>query len=152
MILSRAGEWLFAVNAGSNQISRFRVGESSIGLTAVVRSRGSFPVSLTQHGDLLYVLNAGARPNIQGFRLREDGGVVRITGSKRFLASDVAPGGLAEAPLQVGFMPDGRHLYSLNTGRGTVGMFRVRANGHLVFLGDAGALPGRAGLQGTTAR
>lgn len=110
LILSQDGQSLFAVNAGSNEVSQFAVGGAQIELIAIVRSRGSFPISLTQFGDLLYVLNGGGRPSIQGFRLGADGRIVRISDSKRFLASDVAPSGRAEGPVQVSFTLDGTQL------------------------------------------
>lgn len=110
LILSEDGRWLFAVNAGSDEISQFAVEGSEVELVAIDRSRGSVPISLTQFGDLLYVLNAGGRPNIQGFRLLEGGDFDRIPGSKRFLTSDVAPSGRAEGPAQVSFSPEGAYL------------------------------------------
>ena len=306
LLLSREGRSLFAVNAGSSQISRFFVEGVDIELVDVVGSRGAMPISLTTHEGLLYVLNSGSRPNIHGFRLKEDGSLRRLTRSKRFLASDISASGRSEFPVQVSFSPDGswlvvtdletdeiqvfavgedgrpaddatrwpsvgggpfgfdfdsrdhllvselfgssprgtaragavssytvasdgslellsrsvdnfqaatcwlvsdgrrsaftsntasgtlsrykvrksgrlrlrgddgvefrfpgapaalpidlaitpdgRFLYSLNTGRGTIGMFRVRPNGRLIFLGEAGALPARSGLQGIAAR
>ena len=110
LILSADGQWLFAVNARSREISQFAVSGSAIELVELVRSRGSFPISLTQFGDQLYVLNAGGRPNIQGFEILDGGGLVPIGDSKRFLASDVAASGRAEGPVQVSFTPDGTHL------------------------------------------
>jgi hypothetical protein len=60
VILSTDNAWLFAVNAGSNSISIFSVGNPS-GLTLVgtVSSNGTYPVSLTFNNNILYVLNAG---------------------------------------------------------------------------------------------
>lgn len=110
LILSAEAQWLFAVNAKSREISQFAVSGSEIELVELVRSRGSFPISLTQFGDQLYVLNAGGRSNIQGFRILDGGGLVPIGDSKRFLASDVAASGRAEGPVQVSFSPDGTHL------------------------------------------
>ena len=51
------------------------------------------------------------------------------------------------------FTADGRFIYTLNTGRGTVGIFRRNAgSGALAFLGEIGGLPAAAGLQGIAAR
>jgi 6-phosphogluconolactonase len=110
LILSEDGQWLFAVNAGSREISQLAVDGSGLDLVAVVASRGAFPTSLTQFGDLLYVLNAGGRPSVQGFRLGDDGVIRRINGAKRILASDVSARGQAEGPVQIQFAPDGTRL------------------------------------------
>jgi hypothetical protein len=66
LTLSHNNHWLFAVNAGSNEISSFAVTESGLELVDVVDSGGTLPVSLTSYKDLLYVLNAGGG-NISGF-------------------------------------------------------------------------------------
>lgn len=60
---------LFAVNAGSNTISAFDVGGGHLHLRQVVSSGGSFPSSITVHGDLVFVLNALNGGTIQGYRL-----------------------------------------------------------------------------------
>jgi 6-phosphogluconolactonase (cycloisomerase 2 family) len=69
LVLSRDNQWLFAVNAGSDEISVFRVERQGLTLVDVQPSGGSFPVSLTVDEDLLYVLNSGGDSNITGFTL-----------------------------------------------------------------------------------
>jgi len=64
---------LFAVNAGSNQISVLSISESGLDLVDVVDSGGTRPISLTAHDNLLYVLNEGGTPNITGFTIGDDG-------------------------------------------------------------------------------
>ena len=56
---------------------------------------------MTQHDDLVYVLNAGAGGNISGFRLSNDGELSPIPASTRGL------GGVAVGPAQVGFNLNG---------------------------------------------
>lgn len=129
LILGEDGLWLFAVNAGSREISQFAVEGTELELVAIVRSRGSFPTSLTQFGELLYVLNAGGRPSIQGFRLGDDGAIRKINGSKRFLASDVAAGGRAEGPVQVQFTPDGTRLIVTDRLTDEIHLFEMDADG-----------------------
>lgn len=129
LILSSNARWLFAVNAGSDEISQFAVNGSAIERVKIVRSRGDFPVSLTLHGSLLYVLNAGGRPNIQGYRVADEDGIVRISASKRFLASDVAPSGRAEGPVQIGFTPDGSRLVLTDRVTDEIHIFPVAADG-----------------------
>jgi 6-phosphogluconolactonase (cycloisomerase 2 family) len=71
VILSPNGPWLFACNAGSDEISVFLVTPHGLRLTHKVSSQGRRPVSLTLHRHLLYVLNAGGaagdKDHISGF-------------------------------------------------------------------------------------
>src|SRR6202008_2665209 len=67
VILSDSGRELFAVNAGSNSISYFKVQHDGLNLEDTVGSGGARPISLTLHGHVLYVLNAGGAGNITGF-------------------------------------------------------------------------------------
>lgn len=105
VILSENGRWLFAVNAGSNQISVFSVRNNGLKLTDVVDSGGLMPISLTIHGRILYVLNAGGSGNITGFRLRENGKLAPLNGSTQPLSN----GGTGDSPqpAQVSFSPRG---------------------------------------------
>jgi 6-phosphogluconolactonase len=56
--LSQDKNWLFAVDAGSGTLSVFRVVGSSLILTDQVATEGAEPVSVSQNGNLVYVLNA----------------------------------------------------------------------------------------------
>jgi len=105
LVLTQDKRWLLAVNAGSNQISVFRILPDGLKLTDVVGSGGEFPVSLAPYHDLLYVLNAGSgggSPNIAGFKLSHRGRLIPIEDSIRELGT----GGFH----QVGFDPQGRVL------------------------------------------
>lgn len=140
LMLSDDKRCLFAVNAGSNTVSSFRVHDDGLHLVSVVLSRGSFPVSLTSHDNLLYVLNAGdasARPadpgSLAGFR-------VARCALQPLLASAVSLGGLTDSfpvpapnevlttPAQVLFTPDGRRLVlSIKGGDAVVASGRLQA-------------------------
>ncbi|MFL5766892.1 MAG: lactonase family protein [Actinomycetota bacterium] len=63
------GDRLFAVDAGSDEITSFDVSEDGLTLTRIrtVDSNGDLPISLTVSGSSLYVLNAGGDGNISGF-------------------------------------------------------------------------------------
>ncbi|HEY6907069.1 MAG TPA: beta-propeller fold lactonase family protein, partial [Ignavibacteriaceae bacterium] len=54
-----SGKYIYAVNAGSNDISVMRVDGNSLNLVDKESSGGINPISLTVHHNLLYVLNAG---------------------------------------------------------------------------------------------
>ena len=104
LIASKNGRWLFAVNAGSNEISVFSVRRGSLTLIDKVPSGGMRPVSLTIHGDLLYVLNGGGTNNITGFNIGEWGKLTPIANSTRPLSA------AATGPAQIQFTPDGDAL------------------------------------------
>jgi len=132
LILSDDGHWLFAVNAGSDDISIFRV-ELDGGLTLVDRelSGGDFPVSLTQHESVLYVLNSGGDGNISGFTLDANTGqLTPLAGSTRSLgAGGTNPPFFLVSPAQVGFSPDGSALVVTEKGSNEIHVFAVDANG-----------------------
>ena len=102
--LSDDGRWLFAVNAGSNDVSAFEVTASGLSLTSRVGSGGQRPISLTVHGGVLYVLNAGGDGNISGFNIGSEGELAAIPGSTRALS------GTNVGPAQVAFSPNGAWL------------------------------------------
>jgi 6-phosphogluconolactonase (cycloisomerase 2 family) len=65
LVLSEDSRRLFAVNAGSDNVSVFDVQDSGgLRLTGTFPSGGDRPVSLTTRGGLLYVLNGGSAGNI----------------------------------------------------------------------------------------
>src|SRR3954453_16519639 len=74
---------LFAVNAGSDSISSFRIRSGQLELVGAVPSGGSMPTSLAYHHGLLYVLNAGVPNNLTGFRVGHDGTMTPLAGSAR---------------------------------------------------------------------
>src|SRR5829696_7853236 len=56
--LSKDGHWLFAVDAGSDDIAVFQVVDGNLTLTDRHRTNGTMPISVTVSGSLVYVLNA----------------------------------------------------------------------------------------------
>jgi 6-phosphogluconolactonase (cycloisomerase 2 family) len=108
VILSKNNQWLFAVNAGSDEISVFAVNANGLELVDVVNSGGDLPVSLTNHKDWLYVLNAGGSGNISGFSIGQDGSLSSLGGSTQ----PVSNSGVGAAPglAQISFSTDGRTL------------------------------------------
>lgn len=88
-----------AVNAGSNEISSFRLRGSKLKLVSKLSSGGVMPVSVAERDGLLYVVNAGdsgTPGNISGFRLAANGELSAVSGSSRPLsASLVGPAQIA---------------------------------------------------------
>ena len=119
LILSPDNQWLFCVNAGSNEISVFRAGPEPV-LVDRVESGGSYPVSLAFSRGLLYVLNAGGEANITGFWMDRSGILSRIISSTRSLdlEFDDDPPDVATTPAKIGFSPGGDYLIvTLKQGR-----------------------------------
>ena len=108
VILRENGRRLFVVNAGSNQVSVFGVRADGLDLLDVVDSGGEMPISLTLHGSILYVLNAGGSGNISGFRVRDNGELVALEGSTQTLSNGGI--GASPQPAQISFSRDGSLL------------------------------------------
>ncbi len=121
--LSDDGRRLFAVNAGSNDVSVFTVDGAGVTLAGRASSGGTLPISLTVHGNVLYVLNAGGSGNISGFTVDHDGGLTPIAGSTQPLS------GANVGPAQVSFSPDGRHLVVTEKSTNLLDVYAVDANG-----------------------
>lgn len=136
MLLSPDNRWLFVVNAGSNQISTFRVLDDGLQLTSVVSSGGTYPVSLTLSGNVLYALNSFGDGSVAGFRLTRSGQLQPIEGSVRSLhaatPSVVKQPSIVFSPSQVSFSPDGDWLVITDKnlgGLGTISLFKVDSDG-----------------------
>ena len=59
LALSDDGRWLLAVNAGSNDLTVFAVGNSGLTITDRKPSGGATPISVAVNKDMVIVLNAG---------------------------------------------------------------------------------------------
>src|ERR1700733_5565471 len=124
LVLSQDRSHLFAVNAGSGELSVFRVQGDLLSLEDKVISGGSEPVAVTQHADLVYVVNAGGNGNVVGFRWQY-GQLTEIPDSTRFLsASNSAPGSIA-------FSPDGKFLPVSEKQTSKLDVFSVQGDGTL---------------------
>src|SRR5438034_2818791 len=122
--LTDAGGWLFAVNAGSSDVSVFSVSPGGVlALASRTASGGTLPISLTVHGNVLYVLNAGGTGNISGLALGTSGALTAIAGATRPLS------GSNVGPAQVSFSPDGRRLVVTEKNTNLLDVYAVDANG-----------------------
>jgi len=136
-----SGTLLFAVNAGDNTVSSFRVDPRGL-LTLADRksSGGVHPVSLDTYNGLLYVVNEldPKGHDISGLRYTAAGILTPIPGSTRSLATpftlNMPPGFYGEPlPSQVSFSPDGRELVVIertsNNFQGQLDTFAIARNG-----------------------
>jgi 6-phosphogluconolactonase (cycloisomerase 2 family) len=110
--LTSDGKLLFAVNTGSNTVTSFRVVKNRLVYADRVLSGGDFPISVTTHGGLLYVLNAdpnssnngsAGHERIVGYRYNAQGQMTWIQGSARSLSREGMPGAIS-------FDPSGQRL------------------------------------------
>lgn len=121
--LTQDGQWLLAVDAGSNDIAVFHVnGDGSLTETAsLTPSDGTHPISITVHGDLVYVLNNGTKTvagNIAGFWLSNTGVLTFIT------TSPLSPTPNS-SPEQIGFSNDGNVLVVTEKAAGIIDTYTV---------------------------
>jgi 6-phosphogluconolactonase len=126
LILTQDRSFLLAVNAGSGDISVFRVRDRAmLELVEKVPCGGSEPVAVAERGKLVYVVNAGGNSNVVGFRLDEDGRLKAIHGAIAFLStSNSGPGSVV-------FSPDGKFLLVTEKVTNNIDVFPVNSNGTL---------------------
>ena len=123
LALSENNEWLFAVNAGDNSISSFKVhNDGSITLANTVSSGGTLPSSLCIHHHILYVLNNGSS-TINGYMVGAGGTMTAIPGSNLPLSSNMADAA------QISFSPSGDYLYVTERMTNMITSFDVDATG-----------------------
>lgn len=127
LIISPWGRFLFAVNAGSDSISSFRVSpRGRLSLADVEPSGGIRPNSLAVFGNLLYVTNVGDvthTSNITGFRVGFDGSLTFI--STHALSTTSAQ------PACVVFSPDGSQIVVSELNNNNLSVFQVNNDGTL---------------------
>jgi 6-phosphogluconolactonase (cycloisomerase 2 family) len=125
LTLSQDRSFLFAVNAGSGDISVFRVHHSRLVLTDVAPCGGSLPNAIAQHDNLVYVLNTGGSSSVAGFRLSQNGKLMQISNSIRFLSTNTSGGA------SLAFSPDGRFLLVTERLTNNIDAFTVQPDGTL---------------------
>lgn len=136
LISARNGRFLLAVNAGSNDISVMAVARDRLLLIDKAWSGGIYPVSIAFHNGLVYVINLGGVPTLDGspgtptmtgFTLDEDGKLHSIPGSTRVI------GDFGSAPADVVFSANGHFLVVTLRASGLIAVFPITEDG---FAGD----------------
>jgi 6-phosphogluconolactonase len=134
------GNWILAVDAGSNQISVLAVGGDGTLTPAPgspVPSGGIEPVSIAVHGDLVYVANEGngtTGSNYTGFTLGDDGRLTPLADSTVPLPPTALPGDIL-------FNTTGKNLVGIDVGTTDPSTFRIDS----FLVGDDGLLTPAAG-------
>ena len=138
VIVSDDHRFLFAVNAGSNSVSSFRVLPDGLELTDTIASGGVMPTSVAFQAGRLFVLNAGTPNSVSGFTVDRHGRMQPIAGSTRSLSA------AATAPAQVGVSDDGSRLIVTERATNSIDVFAIAEDGQLsaaVVYPSAGPTP-----------
>ncbi|WP_405991938.1 lactonase family protein [Streptomyces sp. NBC_00986] len=101
----RHNQLLYAVNAGSDTVTVFAVHGTHLRRVQEISSGGSFPVSVTFHGNRVYVANTLGGGSVQGF-VRTGERLVKVPSWNRNLGLDKGTSVIG----QISFTPDGSKL------------------------------------------
>jgi 6-phosphogluconolactonase len=125
LTLSQDHTLLFAVNAGSGEISVFRVHGADLSLADKKLSGGSEPNAVAQNGHLVYVLNTGGSSSVAGFQVNDNGTLHSIPNSLSFLSTNTS--GAASLALS----PNGQVLLVTERLTNNIDAFAVHSDGTL---------------------
>src|SRR5262245_45483718 len=127
LVLSSNGKRLLVVNAGSDDVSVFRVHRDDLKLKGQTPSGGQRPISIAIRKDLVYVLNAGGQvggsDNISGFTLSNKGALTPIPNSTLPLSA------ASTNPAQISFSNDGKFLIVTEKDTNIIDTYSVDQNG-----------------------
>ncbi|QDE39473.1 lactonase family protein [Luteibacter pinisoli] len=131
LLRSADGRWLYATNAGSNQVSVFAIEGGRLNLVDVQPSGGSYPVSVAERGNRVYVLNSAGTSTVTVFQLTPGGQLVALPQETRLIGTDAPLVGnqpnVGMTPAQVQVSPDGRWLAVSVKNAGAKGWFELFA-------------------------
>ncbi|MCL2140764.1 MAG: lactonase family protein [Dehalococcoidia bacterium] len=105
LIVSGDRKWLVALNAGSNEISVFKITNNGISFTSKSSSLGQLPVSVASTGSRVFVLNRKGLPNVRGFNINKKGELVVIDKNKAVISLTPGP-----SYSQIGISPNNKWL------------------------------------------
>ena len=128
LALSADHTHLFAANAGSGDITVFRVAGDRLFITDKEPSGGSQPVSIAQWGNTLYVLNSGGAGSVVAFNISPFGQLQQIGKSTVFLSAN-ATGGAS-----ISVSPNGQTIAVVERLANTIDTIHVNTNGTLGAL------------------
>jgi len=125
--LDAGGDTLYLVNAGDGCISVFDLNKKEPDLIQIISSGGTFPISVTVSGNLLYVLNAGgahgAVDMITGFTVDAKGKLTALANSTQALSA------ASVLPAEVRFSPNGQWIVVTERTGNNIDVFKVRDDG-----------------------
>jgi len=121
---------LFAVNAGSETFTVFKVDGARLQQEQVLNSRGHLPTSISVSHNLVYVLDAGNDGAIAGFKIERDGKLHEIENSVRSLRlGNPTDPNFLKSPSQVAITPDGQEVVVSTKSAGTLDVFTLNHEG-----------------------
>jgi 6-phosphogluconolactonase (cycloisomerase 2 family) len=138
---------VFVSEAGSGSASSYAVSDESdlsvISAAATTKQKAPCWLLTSHDGRFVYTANAGSG-SISGFHVRDDGSLELLDADGR--TGVTGPG---SHPVDLAQSHNGRFLYSLANGNGTLNTFEVKPNGSLQPLMAVGGIPSSAaGLAG----
>jgi 6-phosphogluconolactonase len=125
LMLSADHSLLFAVNAGSGDITVFRVIGGQLIFLNRQASGGSNPVAIAQSQNRVYVLNQGGAGSVAGFQMGFGGQLIPIAQSTAFLSANAVGGS------SISISPDGQTLAVVERLTNNIDTFHVHPNGTL---------------------
>jgi 6-phosphogluconolactonase (cycloisomerase 2 family) len=129
--LDRTHGLLYVVNAGSNTFTVFSVHGDSLRRVQLVSSHGDFPVSVSAHGSVVYVLNARSGGSIEGYRW--SGGRLRPISHRGLQLDPTLTPEFTHTPGQVAITPDGGQVVvTTKAAANTIDVFRLNGSGQVV--------------------
>lgn len=137
LTLSPDHSLLFAANAGSGNVSVFRVHRGALSFADKAPSGGSEPVAIAPTKDYVYVLNAGGDGSVVVFHFDNDGRFRQIKNST------VALTGSSSGGASITISPDGQFLVVTERISNNIDVFRIQADGTLApIVVNASPAPG----------
>jgi 6-phosphogluconolactonase (cycloisomerase 2 family) len=125
LTLSQDHSLLFAVNAGSGDITVFNVHKTALDLRGKTTSGGAQPSAIAESRGLVYVLNSGGAGSLVGFRLDNGGQLDQIKNSTAFLTGTTTGGA------SLAFSPDGQFLVVTERVANNIDVFHIQSDGTL---------------------
>jgi 6-phosphogluconolactonase (cycloisomerase 2 family) len=125
LTLSDDHSLLFAANAGSGDVTVFRVERGGLNFVDKEPSGGSGPVAVAQSQNRLYVLNQGGAGSVVGFQVGNDGHLRPIADSTSFLSATAVGGS------SISISPDGQTLAVVQRLANNIDIFNINPNGTL---------------------
>lgn len=140
---------LIVSEAGAGAVSSYQSAGGALSLiTGSLSTKQAAPCWLALSSDerFAFVANAGSG-SIGGFAVSPNGVLTALSADGRTGVTN----GSGATPLDMDITGDGKFLYVLQTGTGTVGAFAIGARGTLTTLPDTPGLAAVAGFQGLAA-
>lgn len=138
------------VSEASGAVSSYRLGDGGtlalISASLSTHQAATCWLVLTNDERFAFAANAGSG-SISGYAVSPDGSLALLNADGRTGVTN----GTGATPLDMDITRDGKFLYVLQTGTGTVGAFTVDVRGHLTALADTPGLASSAGFQGLAA-